>query len=201
MQETWKAVQGYEGLYEVSDLGRVRSLNYLHSGEVKIMKPSKQRKGYLQVNLYKNGIAKKHKVHRLVALAFVEGYDLFKNQVNHINEDKTDNRAVNLEWCDVTYNCNHGTRNKRVAEALTNHPNTSIPVVQLTLDYRFVAKWLSAMEAGRCGFGNGYINSCCKHKHKSAYKYRWLYLKEYEELCYKVVTAQHPFLLALPYRA
>lgn len=194
--ENWKPVVGYEGLYEVSDLGRVKSLveNHGRSREL-ILKPVKKKSGYLYVTLCKNGVKKFHRVHRLVAFAFVEGRDLFKNEINHLNEDKSDNRAINLEWVTASENINHGTRTQRVAEA------KSIPVVQLTLDYRFVAKWPSAMEASRCGFSNSYINGCCRHKLKSAYKYRWFYLKEYEELCYKVVISQHPFLLALPYRA
>lgn len=196
MQETWKTIQGYEGLYEVSDLGRVRSLvdKNGRSREL-ILKPGNNGKGYLQVNLFKNGVIKKHKVHRLVALTFVEGRDLFKNEVNHINENPSDNRAVNLEWCDRKYNNNHGTHNQRVAEA------KSIPVVQLTLDYKFVAKWPSGMEAERGGFDQSSINSCCKHKYSKTAGYRWLYLSEYEEICFKVVTSHHPYHLALPYRA
>lgn len=195
IQETWKPVQEYEGLYEVSDLGRVRALNYKHTREVKILKIYKDRYGYLQVVLCKNGMRKQYTVHRLVALAFVEGYDLFRNQVNHLNEDKSDNRAINLEWVTASENINHGTHNERSAKA------RSIPVVQLTLDYKFVAKWPSTHEAGRNGFNYRHINSCCKHKLKSTSKYRWLYLSEYEEICFKVITTQHPFRLALPYRA
>lgn len=196
MQETWKAIQGYEELYEVSDLGRVKSLVDKNGRNRELfISHHKDRKGYLQVDLHKNGVKKMYKLHRLVALAFVEGRDLFKNQVNHLNEDKTDNRAINLEWATASENINHGTRNKRVAETL------SLPIVQLTLDYKFVAKWPSAMEAERCRFNNSNIIQCCRHKRKIVSGYRWFYLSEYEELCYKVVTAHHPFRLALPYRA
>ena len=188
--ENWKPVVGYEGLYEVSDVGRVRRIT---TG--KILKPGKNRYGYLYVNLCKNGVMKTLTVHRLVAFAFVEGRDLFKNEINHVNENKTDNRAINLEWCTAKDNCNHGTRTQRMAET------RSIPIIQLTLDYKFVAKWPSSHEAGRNGFDNSNIIQCCKHKHKTAYGFRWLYLPEYEEICYKVYEAQHPFLLALPYRA
>ena len=195
MQETWKDIAGYEGLYQVSDLGRVRSLNYHHTSEVRILKPSKDRKGYLLVKLCKNGVRKTLKVHRLVALAFVEGYDLVNNQVNHINEDKSDNRAINLEWCDVTYNNNHGTRNHRIGET------QSIPVVQLTLNYKFVTKWPSSREAGLHGFQKAHVNACCRHKRSTTGGYRWLYLSEYEQICFKAYEAQHPYRLALPYRA
>ena len=195
MQETWKAVQGYEGLYEVSDLGRVRSLvdKYGRKREL-ILKLVEDSRIYLYVNLCKNCIVKKHSVHRLVALAFIKGRDLFHDQVNHINENKTDNRAVNLEWVSASENINHGTRNKRTGEA------NSIPIVQLTLDYQFVAKWPSSHEAGRSGFKQGNVTKCCQHKYKYAYNYRWFYLSEYEQICFKVITVQHPFRLPLPYR-
>ena len=191
MQETWKDIAGYEGLYQVSDLGRVRSLNYRHTGKTKIIKPSKNNCGYFIIRLCKNNKGKGYSIHRLVALAFVEGQDLFKNEINHINEDKSDNRAINLEWCDRDYNMNFGTRTER----------TVIPVVQLTLDYKFVAKWPSFIEAGRSGFNQGNINQCCQHKLKSTSKYRWFYLSEYEQICFKAYEAQHPYHLALPYRA
>lgn len=200
--ENWKPVVGYEGLYEVSDFGRVRSLNYNRSGEVMIMKFEKP-KGYQRVQLSKCGKTKHFFVHRLVAFAFIPNPNNLP-QVNHINEVKDDNRVVNLEWCTAEYNLNYGTHTERQIKTQTNRPDKSIPVVQLTLDYKFVTKWPSAMEVQRQGgFKNTNINACCKHKpkHKTTGGYRWLYLKEYEELCYKVITSQHPFLLALPYRA
>ena len=203
--ETWKPIAGYEGLYEVSDLGRVRSLVDNHGRKrERVLKLSRNKGGYLYIELSKNGKGKKHKVHRLVAFAFVEGYNLFKNQVNHINEDKHDNRAINLEWCDAGYNVNYGTRIERVVKKEINHPTMSIPLIQLTLDYKFVAKWPSTKEVVRqCGFNQGNINSCCLHKpkYKSAHGYRWFYLSEYEQICYKIITSQHPYRLALPYRA
>lgn len=112
--EKWKDIFGYEGVYQVSDLGRVRSR---YSGEWRILKWKKQNVGYLQVDLYKDKKRKQHLVHRLVADAFIPNNDESKNQVNHINEDKTDNRASNLEWCDrqynMTYNDIHHKRNTK----------------------------------------------------------------------------------------
>lgn len=99
--EKWKPIFGYDGVYEVSDLGRVRSRK---RGEWKIMKGSPNQYGYLQVMLSKYGKKKNVCVHRLVADAFVENYNLFNTEVNHINEIKTDNMASNLEWCDRSYN-------------------------------------------------------------------------------------------------
>lgn len=105
-REIWLPVEGYEGLYEVSDFGRVRSL-YNRTCEKRILKTGRDKDGYLMVNLYKNDKQKTFKVHRLVALAFVP--NMFGDDcVNHINEDKTDNRAENLMWCSRKENNNWG---------------------------------------------------------------------------------------------
>ena len=110
--ERWKHVRGYEGLYKVSDKGRLVGVK---SG--RILKPQVNKTGgYLQVMLYKPGrVRPRFSVHRLVAEAFVPN-PLNKPQVNHINEDKLDNRACNLEWVTASENINWGTHNERVAK-------------------------------------------------------------------------------------
>ena len=100
-QERWKDIEGYDGMYQVSDLGRVRSHK---SGEWRVMSGSKDSSGYLQVGLYKGKKAKLFSVHRLVAQAFIPNDDDSKTVINHKNEIKTDDRATNLEWCDYQYN-------------------------------------------------------------------------------------------------
>lgn len=100
-QERWKDVDGYDGMYQVSDIGRVRSLKY---GKVRVLKQSKVGMGYLRVSLYKDNKEKYFPVHRLVAQAFIPNDNILNNEINHINECKTDNRASNLEWCDRRYN-------------------------------------------------------------------------------------------------
>ena len=119
-EEIWRPVVGYEGLYEVSSYGRVRSLdmyvkvgygNYrLHKG--KVLSPAKDTGGYLKVNLYCNGKQKTIDVHRLVAQAFLPNPDNLP-QVNHKDENKTNNRVENLEMCNAKYNLSYGTRNIR----------------------------------------------------------------------------------------
>lgn len=94
-QEMWKSVRGYEGLYEVSSLGRVRSL--LNKNE-KLMKPSLSTFGYLQISLCKSGKRKTFKVHRLVADAFIYKTDYKQNVIDHINHVITDNKVSNLRW-------------------------------------------------------------------------------------------------------
>lgn len=121
--EVWKDIPGYEGLYEASDLGNVRSLNYNHTGKTKVMQPSLTRKGYLTLCLSKNGKQKQRLVHTLVITAF-RGPIPPGMQVNHLNEIKTDNRLSNLEVCTPKQNNNWGTRIERAAKANKGRKHT-----------------------------------------------------------------------------
>lgn len=100
-QEQWRQIDGYDGLYEVSDFGRVRSLKF---GKTRVLRSYKDKDGYLKVNLWKDGKRKPFSVHRLVASTFIHNDDESKNQVNHKDENKQNNRASNLEWCTAQYN-------------------------------------------------------------------------------------------------
>ena len=173
--EEWRDVKGFEGLYQVSNLGRVRSLNYLHTGKERVLKQCKNNHGYQQVTLYKDGKVKKGKVHRLVAEAFIPNPDGLPC-VNHIDECKTNNIVTNLEWCTVKYNTNYGTGIERMAKVQRNHPNRSTPVYQYTLDGSLVRSYLSTHEAARqTGYSRGNICACCYGKRKKAYGYIWSY--------------------------
>lgn len=122
MKEVWKDIEDYEGLYQVSNFGRVKRVE---TG--RILKYSKHPSGYILAHLSKNGIASHHRIHRLVAQAFISNYDN-KSDVNHIDEDKTNNRASNLEWSTRKENTNHGTRNKRISKTL------SIPIIATNIN-------------------------------------------------------------------
>ena len=112
-QERWKDVDGYDGMYQVSDLGRVRSKKY---GRWKVIKQTKDKCGYLRIKLWKNRKEKTVNIHRLVANAFIPNDNILNNEINHINEDKTDNKVSNLEWCDRQYNMNYNDfYGKRIA--------------------------------------------------------------------------------------
>lgn len=110
--EIWKDVKGYEGLYQVSNIGKVKSLHY---NKEKILADRFDKKGYLSVRLFKNGKSKIFKTHRLVAQAFIPN-PINKEQVNHINGVKSDNRVENLEWCTNYENCVHAHLNGLVAK-------------------------------------------------------------------------------------
>ena len=118
-EEVWKPIKDYEGLYEISNLGRVRNLNYKGSGKGKILKNTKDSKGYLIVGLTKNGKRKLFKIHRLVAEAFIPNPE-DKPFIDHINTIRDDNRIENLRWCTQKENCNNEISKKKMSE---NHAN------------------------------------------------------------------------------
>ena len=163
-EEIWCPIKGYEGLYEVSDKGRVKSVGY---GKERIMKLSRDKDGYLIVGLCKNGEQKKCKVHRIVAQTFTPNPDNLP-EVNHKDENKENNSVQNLEWCDRKYNYNYGTRIQRISE------KHSKPVLQFTKDGEFVKEWKSARDVKiTLNYSQGNISSCCTGKLKSAYNFIW----------------------------
>ena len=173
-EEVWRDIEGYEGRYQVSNMGRVKSLGRKDRfGRVikeRILEPAVTHNGYLRVGLHVDGKRKMLRVHRLVCEAFHENPDN-KSEVNHVNEDKTDNRACNLEWSTRTENCNHGSRNERVAKALSK------PIGQFSLDGKLIKVWQSACEARRqTGFDQGYVGAVARGKFKQAYGYIWKYI-------------------------
>ena len=106
-REVWKDIKGYEKLYQVSNLGNIKTLDYNHTKKEHLLKPILQQDGYYAVNLMKNGKRKRVRVNRLVAIAFLGDSDLF---VNHINGNKLDNRVDNLEWCSAKENTQHALK-------------------------------------------------------------------------------------------
>lgn len=152
-QEIWKSIKGYEN-YEVSNFGRVKSFWY---GKEKILKPNKINNGYLQVVLFKDGKRKNFFIHRLVASAFIPNPYGFE-QVNHKDEVKTNNCVSNLEFCSSWYNTHFGTRNERVASALSKPVEASRFSDFRTIELRFA----STMEAGRNGYNFGNVSACCR---------------------------------------
>ena len=131
MMEEWKEIPGYEGLYEVSNMGNVRNVR-----RNKLLRLPKTNNRYIRVVLSKNGIKTGFQVHRLIAQAFLPNPDNLP-QVNHKDEDKTNNNVDNLEWCTAKYNTNFGTRNIRAKEtAIKNGYYTGLSKEEYRKKYR-----------------------------------------------------------------
>lgn len=184
MDELWKDIPEYEGYYQVSNLGRVRSLDRnfdvinkfgfkQHIGQKgRILSLQKCSSGYAKVILSKDGKHKNVMVHRLVAQVFLPNPDQLP-EVNHKDECIENNCVDNLEWCTSKYNANYGTRNERC------YPKSQLkPVNQYQKDGTFIRKWNSLSEAHReLGIDMSQISAVCKHKKEyvTAGGFKWEY--------------------------
>ena len=167
--ELWKDIEGYEGLYQVSNHGRIKSLHQYKGTNERYIKLLANDRGYLMAGLHKDGRMTRRYIHRLVAEAFLENPDNLP-QVNHKDEDKANNRADNLEWCTNEYNEVYGTGKLRSAKA------RSVAVVQCDRKGTFIKVWNGMNEAARSlGKNSNHIHECCKGKMKTAYGYVWKY--------------------------
>ena len=192
MLEIWRTAiydgEIYEGLYQVSNLGRFKNLNYRNTGKAELLNPGTNKDGYLQVCLSKNGEYKMCLFHRLIAETFLPNPEN-KPYINHkiegdkgkkinmviFNEDGTVNKErTTIEWVTSKENSNYGTRNERVAKANTNGIRSK-PVLQLSLTGDLIREWPSVGECGRNGFNKGAVAACCRGE-KPQYKgFRWEY--------------------------
>ncbi len=158
MQEIWKDIIGYENLYKVSNLGRVKSL---HNGKERILKQAFDGWGYLIVSLCKNGINKTPKVHRLVAEAFIPNPNKL-SQINHIDEDKTNNCIDNLEWCTNKYNQRYSNAKQ----------------IGCYKDGKLVKVYDAILDVEQDGYNHRNISSCCNHRYgyKTAHGFEWRFI-------------------------
>lgn len=182
--EVWKTAvydgEIYEGLYKVSNLGRILSLNYNKTGKAKLRTPVEDKDGYFTVQLSKNKEKKTYLVHRLVAFTFLENPENLP-EVNHKDENKKNNfvflnedgsvdkEKSNLEWKTHRDNINHGTHNERMVKT------KSKPVLQLSLSGELIREWPSIAECGRNGFNISHVCDCCNGKQKTHKGFRFMY--------------------------
>ena len=174
--------------YQVSNLGKILSLNYRNTGKPELMNPYEKGRKYLQVSLYKNGKEDWIYVHQLVAETFlpnpenkpcinhkIEGDEGKKINMVFFNEDGSINKEKStIEWATYEENNNYGTRNQRIFEKTTNG-KLSKPVLQLSLDGKLIREWSSTKEAERNGFNHCNICQCCNGKQKTHKGFRWEY--------------------------
>ena len=188
----------YEGLYKVSNLGRILSLNYRRTGKSELMNPGEDKDGYYKVQLSKNGEYKTCKVHRLVAQTFlpnpenkpcinhkIEGDEGKKINMVIFNEDgSVDEERTSIEWATYEENNNYETRNERASKALTNGKKSK-KVLQLSLDGEFIREWPSTQECERNGFYHGAVSACCRGERKTYKGFKWMYVDDYKESQFK----------------
>ena len=180
--EIWKDVVGYEGIYKVSNKGNVFSVERKDSmgrecGGI-ILKPKYHRDGYLGINLYKNGKMKSKFIHRLVAEAFLPNQNNYL-EINHKDENKTNNYVENLEWCTRKYNVNYGTAIERATQT------QSKKVKAINVKTGEVITFNSTHEAGRKGYTQGGVAAASRGDYYGGNLYRghrWYY-EEGEEKC------------------
>lgn len=178
MIEEWRDVVGYEGIYQVSNLGSVRSLLF---NKTKILKQGCATNGYLFVNLWKNKKARPHRIHRLVAEAFLPNPNNLPC-VNHKDETRDNNILENLEWCSYSYNLSYGSRAEKciaTRNARKGHSAEKI-VLQCDMQGNVIKEWKSLMELSRNGIRRARIQECFSGKRKVYKGYLWLPKSEYE---------------------
>ena len=174
--------------YQVSNLGEILSLNYRNTSRAELLKPRKDKDGYLRIGLQKNGKTDWIYVHRLVAQTFlsnpenkpcvnhkIEGDEGRKLNIVYINEDGTvDEEKSTIEWCTYEENNNYGTHNERSAKARINGKKSKL-VLQFSLTGEFIREWPSTAECERNGFDRSAVSRCCNGKQKTHKGFRWEY--------------------------
>lgn len=179
--EIWKSVVGYEGKYMVSNMGRVKSLNFGRMHYERIMKQTYDRNGYLFVNLWMKNKYRGHRIHRLVYEAFISPLPQwvsnqkgdYRMEINHKNEIRDDNRLENLELITCKENNNYGLHKQRISKS------NSKKVYQYTLDKKLVKIWANTKSCSIDGFRQSNVSACCRNcygKNGNIYKaFLWSY--------------------------
>lgn len=182
MEEIWKDIPEYEGLYQASNLGRIRSVNRIDNCNRprvgKILKFIKSNSGYFQVHFSKNGGTRVLLVHRLIAKAFLENPNNY-SCVNHIDGNKLNNNVDNLEWCTQSHNVNESYKLGLQERQYGKDNFRSKKVNQYGLDGNFIKTWDSFMDIERAlGFNHANLQKVCCGKYQTSYGYVWRYANE-----------------------
>jgi hypothetical protein len=182
--EIWKDIKGYEGLYQVSNYGRIKSFprKGTHINTEHILSINKDHKGYLMVTLTKKCKRKTYKVHRLVAEAFISNPNNLP-QVDHIDDNKENIKVENLQWITNADNMKKawktGARSLEKTYKRGKENSRSKKIVQIDLNGNFIKQWYCIMDIEReLGYNNKNICACCRKKRPTAYGYKWEYLVE-----------------------
>ena len=181
-KEIWKDIEGYEGLYQVSNLGRVKSLNYNKTGRQRIKK-AESNKRYFSVTLWKDKKPRTFNVHRLVCENFneipkhLENIEVKELQVNHKDGNTHNNKAENLEWCTARENNNEKLHRENLSKSLRNNPKKSTPIKGIKLNGSQVIFYPSFKEATRNGFDQRAIKRVCDGICKQHKGYKWEYVE------------------------
>lgn len=167
MNEIWKDIKGYEGLYQVSNTGRVKRV-----ATGRVLKGSKNAGGYITVKLSKHGVTSTKTIHRLVAETFIPKPEN-KPEINHIDEDKTNNKVDNLEWSTRKENINHGTRTERMGKT------RSISIIATNIKTGEVEEFYGTSECARqLGLNTPSITNVLKGRRETVGGYTFKYLNE-----------------------
>lgn len=173
--ENFVDIQGYEGLYKVNNRGEVLSVR-----SMKLLKAGKNSHGYMNIALTKDGKSKTHKIHRLVAIAFIPNPNNYP-YINHKDEDKTNNNVENLEWCTHKYNLNYGTAIERRSKSIKENPlKQRKAVIQLSLDGKLISEYRSTKEASeKTDIDRRQISRAINHVGKQAHGFLWVLKENY----------------------
>ena len=173
MNEEWRDIQGFEGLYQISNHGRVKSMSNRSNHKDEMIMKQSMVQGYCQITLTKDGIQKAFKVHRLVANAFLNN-PLNLPEVNHINGIKTDNKVCNLEWITALGNARHAHATGLARAQKGSENPRSKKVIQMSMNGDEIAEFCGMREAERMtGISHFQISLCCRGKSKSAGGFKW----------------------------
>lgn len=179
-REEWRDVENYEGKYQISNLGRLRS--FARSVEPLIFAPHYDKDGYIMYGLRRNGKIYTKKAHRLVASAFIPNKDNLP-QINHIDEDKTNNRVSNLEWCSHLYNNRYGTKRQRISFYAMYRGHTLRKIRQYTKDGLLVKEHISSRMAEReTDIKHQNIIETCRGGQTQSGGYLWCYADDIQRI-------------------